>query len=245
MNGITLIIFKDIRSIMRTYGMIFCSVLLIAMVFFPGCTTQDTGHPDVPPAPQGVKGNPPVTPPAPPFGNVHLPLATLTPRVVYVTVTVPVPAQTMDTAPVPAPTSVGTVCTGSEQPAADIRMTGNVYGRASDPDAGIDEIKFTLGLDPCSPALDLTKMRIVFTTPGTFPVPLMYSTRTSTGFFTAKTGTSRVTSLNPGDQAEITFFVAPVPANTRMNIELKPSGGATMPFIKTAPARISATNVLS
>jgi len=230
---------------MRNHAIIFCSVLLMAMVFLPGCTTQDTGHPDVTPPPQVGNAHPPITTPASPFVNVHLPIATPTHQVVYATVTVPVPAQTMVTVPVPAPASAGTVCTGSEQPAAGIRMAGNVYGRASDPDAGIDEIKFTLGLDPCSPALDLTKMRIVFTTPGTFPVPLMYSTRTSTGFFTAKTGTTRVTSLNPGDQAEITFFVAPVPANTRMNIELKPSGGATMPFIKTAPARISATNVLS
>jgi archaellin len=151
----------------------------------------------------------------------------------------------MDTAPVPATPSIRTVCTGSEQPAAGIRMTGNVYGRASDPAAGIDEIRFTIGPDPCSPAVDLTKMQIVFSTPGTFPVPLLYGTRTSTGFFTAKAGTSRVTILNPGDQAEITFFVAPVPANTEMNIVVKQSGGATVPFIKTAPARISATNVLS
>jgi len=230
---------------MRNLGIIICSGLLMAMVFFPGCTTQDTGHSAVPPGPQGVQGNPPVTPPGPPFGNVHLPLATPTPRVVYVTVTVPVPAKTMDTAPVPASPSVSTVCTGSEQPAAGIRMTGNVYGRASDPAAGIDEIRFTISLDPCSPAVDVTKMQIVFSTPGTFPVPLLYSTRTSTGFFTAKTGTSRVTLLNPGDQAEITFYVAPVPANTEMNIVVKPSGGATVPFIKTAPARISATNVLS
>jgi archaellin len=230
---------------MRNCGIIFCSVLLVAMVFLPGCTTQDTGYPDETPAPQVGNGNPPITTPAPPFVNVHLPLATPTHQVVYATVAVPAPAQTMDTAPVPTSTSVGTVCTGIEQPAADIRMTGNVYGLASVPDAGIDEIRFTIGLDPCSPALDLTTMRIVFTTPGTFPVPLMYNTRTSTGFFTAKSGTTRVTSLNPGDQAEITFFVAPVPASTRMNIELKPSGGATLPVIKTAPARISAKNVLS
>jgi len=230
---------------MRTYGIIFCSVLLVAMVFFPGCTTQDTGHPGVPPAPQGVQGNPPVSPPAPPFGNVQLPLATPATQVVYVTVTVPVPAQTMNTAPVPASPSVSTVCTGSEQPAAGIRMTGNVIGRASDPAAGIDEIRFTISPDPCSPAVDVTKMQIVFSTPRTFPVPLLYSTRTSTGFFTAKAGTSRVTLLNPGDQAEITFYVAPVPANTQMNIEVKPSGGATVPFIKTAPARITATNILS
>jgi hypothetical protein len=215
------------------------------MVFFLGCTTQDTRHSATTPAPQGVTGNLPVTPPALPFGNVHLPLATPTSRVVYVTVTVPVPARTVDTAPVPASPPVSAVCTGSEQPAADIRMTGNVIGRASDPAAGIDEIRFTVRADPCGPAVDLTKMQIVFSTPGTFPVPLLYSTRTSTGFFTAKAGTSRVTLLNPGDQAEITFFVVPVPANTEMNIELKPSGGATVPFIKTAPARITATNILS
>jgi archaellin len=124
-------------------------------------------------------------------------------------------------------------------------MTGDVYGLASDPEAGIDEIRFTLSLDSCGPGLDLTKMQVVYSTPGTFPVTLTYGTRISTGFFTAKTGTTRVTSLNPGDQAEITFFVAPVPANTRMNIELKPPGGAPVPFIKTVPARISASNILS
>jgi archaellin len=124
-------------------------------------------------------------------------------------------------------------------------MIGDVNGLASDREAGIDEIMFTISPDPCSPGVDLTKMQITFSTPGTFPVPLIYSTRTSTGFFTAKTGTSRVTFLNPGEQAEITFFVAPVPASTDMNIELKPYGGATVPFTKTAPARISATNILS
>jgi len=222
---------------MRNCGIIFFSILLMAMVFLPGCTTQDTGHPGVTPAPQVVNAHSPITTTAPPLVNVHLPLATPTPQVVYVTVTTP---------PVPTTTtSVGTVCTDIEQPAADIRITGNIYGLASDPDAGIDKIRFTIGLDPCSPALDLTQMRIVFTTSGTFPQPLMYNTRISTSFFTAKSGTTRVTTLKPGDQAEIAFFVAPVPANTRINIELKPSGGATVPIIKTTPARISATNVLS
>jgi archaellin len=242
---ITLIIFNDITSIMRTYGMILCSVLLMVMVFFPGCTTQDTGYPDATAAQQGVNGTSLVTPPAPPFENLHLPLAPPTPQVVYVPVTVPVPAQTPGTEPVPVPTSVETVCTGGEHPAADLRIAGNVYGHASVTEAGIDEIRFTLGLDPCSPPLDLTKVQIVFSTPGTFPVTLAHGTRTSTGFFTAKTGTTRVTSLNPGDQAEITFFIAPVPANTMMTFEVKPSGGAALLFTTTAPARISATNILS
>jgi hypothetical protein len=94
---------------MRNYGLVLCSVLLMAMVFFPGCITQDTGYPITTPAPQGVNGTLPVTTPALPVGNINLPFATPTPKVVYVTVTVPVPAQTTGTVPVPTPTSAGTM----------------------------------------------------------------------------------------------------------------------------------------
>lgn len=215
---------------MRKYAVILCSVLLMAMVFFPGCTTQDAGEP--------------VTPPAPGIANVNLPIAPPTPQVVYVTVTVPVPAQTPGTVPVPSSTPDETVCRGIEQTAPGISVIGDVYGLASAPNAGIDEIRFTLGLDACSPALDLTTVQIVFSIPGSFPVTLTHGTRTSTGFFTTKSGTTRVTSLNPGDQVEVTFFVAPVSASTRMNIEVKPTGGAMVPFTRTAPARISESNVL-
>lgn len=225
---------------MRNQGLIFCSVLLMAMVFFPGCITQETGSPVLPPAQQGIHGTPPVTPPA---GNIHLPFATPTPQVVYVTVTVPVPVQATGTGPVP--TSAVTVCNATVLPAPGIRVNGTVYGLSSAPETGIDEIRFTMGLDSCSPALDLTKVQIVFSTPGTFPVILSHGTRTSTGFFTTKTGTARVTSLDPGEEVEVTFFVAPVIAGATMNIDVKLPGGATVPIQKTAPVRISATNVLS
>ena len=221
---------------MRNHGLIFCSVLLMAMVFFPGCITQDTGSPGPSPAPQGMNGTSPV-------GNIHLPFATPTPQVVYVTVTVPVPVQATGT--VPVPTSAGTVCNATVLPAPDLMVTGTVYGLATAPEAGIDEIRFTMGLDSCSPALDLTKVQIVFSTPGTFPVTLSHGTRTSTGFFTTKTGTARVTSLDPGEEVEIAFFVDPVTAGATMNIDVKLPGGATVPIQKTAPARISAANVLT
>jgi archaellin len=240
---------------MREYAVILCSVLLMAMIFFPGCTTQDSIHPGTTPVPRMVNNTHPVTPSALWNDTIHLPLAPPTPQVVYVTVTepvlsqtpgtAPVPAQTIVTVPVPSPTSGDTVCRVSEQTASGVSVTGNVSGLASDTGSGIDEIRFIIGLDPCSPALDLTKVQIVFSTPDSFPVTLTQGARTSTGFFTTKTGTARVNVLNPGDQVEITFFVAPVSANTRMNIELKLPGGATAPFIRTAPARISAINVLS
>ena len=117
------------------------------------------------------------------------------------------PGEDPHTAPVPVSPSVRTVCTGSEQPAAVIRMIGNVIGRASDPVAGIDEIRFTLGLvsavrHGCDKHADCLFY------PGTFPVPPLQD-QDLYGFFTAKTGTAKVTTPNPGDQAEITFERCP------------------------------------
>jgi archaellin len=216
----TLIDLKDSRFIHAKKGIIFWFVLLMTIIFFSGCMTQ--------------VDNPPISPSAPQIMNVHLPIATPTRQIVYVTVIVPVSASTF----------VETVCNGSEHSNTNIRMIGNVYGLASASAEGIDEIKFTIGLAPCSSAIDLTTLQIVFSTPNAPNVTLTQSTRTSTSFFTTKIGTTKVTSLNPGDQAEVTFFVTPVSANTKMNIELKPSVGAVLPFSKTAPATIAATNVL-
>ena len=50
--------------------------------------------------------------------------------------------------------------------------------------------------------------------------------------------------MNANDQVEIDFKVAPVGANTKMMFELRPSVGAALPFTKTAPATISAINLL-
>jgi archaellin len=218
-------------------------IILVIAVLTAGCvSSKETVVPS--PTPRIVNVNPPIITPTHQIVKVNLPIATPTPQIVYVTVTVPVSAQTIVTVPVSTQRSVETMCKGIEPSTSDIKIIGNVYGLASSPAAGIDEIKFTISLAPCSSAIDLTKLQIVFSTLNAPPVTLMQSTRTSTSFFTTKIGTTKVTSLNPGDQVEITFFVTPVSANTKMNIELKPSVGAALPFTKTAPATIAATNVL-
>ncbi len=50
--------------------------------------------------------------------------------------------------------------------------------------------------------------------------------------------------MNANDQVRYYFGVLDVGANTKMNFELRPSVGAALPFSKTAPATITATNVL-
>jgi len=128
--------------------------------------------------------------------------------------------------------------------AANIQMIGNIYGLATTPAAGIDQITFVIGLAPGAPPIDLTKMKIIFTKSGSAPMILMQGDTASKTVFTTKIGTTSVTSMNANDQVEIYFRVADVGPNTKMNIELRPSVGAVFPFSKTAPATISKVNVL-
>jgi flagellin FlaB len=136
-----------------------------------------------------------------------------------------------------------TVYKGVEQSTANIQMIGNVYGLSTD-NTAISNITFVIGLAPGAPAMDLTKMKIVFSTPTTTPVILTNGNTSSTTVFTTKIGNTTVTSINANDQVEIYFGTAGVTANTKMTIELRPSVGAALPFTKTAPATITATNVL-
>jgi flagellin FlaB len=136
-----------------------------------------------------------------------------------------------------------TVYKGVEQSTANIQMIGNVYGLSSD-NTTITNVTFVIGLAPGASAVDLTKMKIVFSTPTTSPVILSQGTTASATVFTTMIGATPVTSMNPNDQVEVAFGVAGVPANTKMTMELRPSVGAALPFSKTAPATITLTNVL-
>src|SRR5512136_834799 len=132
-----------------------------------------------------------------------------------------------------------TVYKGVEQSTANIQMIGNVYGLSANANTAnvtptITNITFVIGLAPGAPAMDLTKMKIVFSTPATTPVILTQnnSAPVAKETFTTKIGTSQVSSMNQNDQVEILFQVADVSANTKMNIELRPSVGAALPFSK-------------
>ena len=65
-----------------------------------------------------------------------------------------------------------------------------------------------------------------------------------TVFTTKLNGATAVDSMNQNEQIEIEFNVAAVPANAKMTIEIRPSVGAALPFTKTAPATVTATNIL-
>jgi flagellin FlaB len=140
-----------------------------------------------------------------------------------------------------------TVYKSVEQSTTNLLLIGNVYGLASDPSSGIDEIRFSIGLAPGAQAVDLTKLKIAFSTPATTPVILPLGDNATLTTFTAKDAGagSSLDSMTQNQQIEIDFLVVPVPKNTAVNIEIRPPVGAALPFSKTTPATITNTSVLS
>ncbi len=140
-----------------------------------------------------------------------------------------------------------TIYKSVEQSTANIQLVGNVYGISNDTTKGISEIRFSIGLVSGSQSLDLSKLKIVFSTPTTTPIVLTWTDATaSTAAFTAKINGagSSVSSIDSSQQVEIDFLTEYIPANTRINIEIHPVVGATLPFLKTTPATISGTCIL-
>ncbi len=140
-----------------------------------------------------------------------------------------------------------TVYKSVEQSTTNLQLIGNVYGLASEPSSGIDEIKFSIGLAPGAPEVDLTKLEITFSTPATTPIILQRGDTATTTTFTAKEAGagSSLSSMTQNQQIEIDFMVEPVPKNTQVNIDIRPPIGAALPFSKTTSTTITNTTVLS
>jgi len=127
-----------------------------------------------------------------------------------------------------------TVYKGLEQATSNLQVVGNLYGMNTTHDAGekvIDEIKFTLGLAPGAPSMDISKMTIIFSSQNTDPKTIVAS--------------PSVGVLKPGEQMDLTLTGFDVlPKGTKFTIELRPASGAALSITKTTPANIEGTNIL-
>jgi len=137
-----------------------------------------------------------------------------------------------------------TVYKSVEQASTNVQVVGSVYGIQTTGSSGINEIQFSLKLTTGSPDVDLTNMKIVFSTPTTSPVILSKGSTADRNTFVVKVGGADSSSVGQNEQADITFMVAPVQPYSTMNIEIRPAVGAVIPFSKTAPATIQHTNIL-
>jgi archaellin len=128
-------------------------------------------------------------------------------------------------------------------------LVGNVYGLASNTTEGIDQIRFTIGLVPGTPYIDLEKMTIIVSTSTFGPKILAWTNQSSstkdTNFIALKNGVGNSQStMVPGDQVEIQYNITAVPRDTKLNIEIRPGLGASYPFSKTTPSMIAPNNLI-
>jgi flagellin FlaB len=139
-----------------------------------------------------------------------------------------------------------TVYKSVEQSTTNLLLIGNVYGLSTD-NTSISEVRFSIGLAPGAPTIDLTTLKVVFSTPSTEPVILTLGNNSSMTEFSAREGGAgpSLNSMVQNQQIEIAFNVTPVPVNTRVNLEIRPGVGAVLPFSKTTPGTITTTNILS
>jgi flagellin FlaB len=144
------------------------------------------------------------------------------------------------------PKTQETIHKSVEQSTSNLLLIGNVYGLPDD-SATITEIRFSIGLAPGAPPVDLTKLTVAFSTPNSNLVILSNGVNASETVFTTKDGGSgpSLDSMVQNQQIEIAFKVTPVPVNTPVTIEIRPPVGAALPFSKATPVTITATNVLS
>ncbi|OPY35397.1 MAG: flagellin [Methanoregula sp. PtaU1.Bin051] len=149
-----------------------------------------------------------------------------------------------------------TVYKGVEQATSNIQMMGQVYGLSSATNeslGGIEKIKFTIGLAPGAPSVDLTKLTIVYSNETTSPRLIQHVDGTAAPasgvYFASTKAGSAVTTMAGQEQIDIEFIIGVTgsttpPKNSRITIELRPAVGASLPFTRTVPATIQAVNVL-
>ena len=143
-----------------------------------------------------------------------------------------------------------TVYKGVEQATSNLQMIGQVYGIASTANTQIDIIQFNLGLAPGAPSLDLSKMIIVVSQPGSAAVTqLTYdaSTYSSSKFTVTDPANSNaaISSLIAQQQGAVKFKLSPVLSkNNKVIIEIRPAVGAALSFTRTAPASVQTSQIL-
>jgi flagellin FlaB len=144
-----------------------------------------------------------------------------------------------------------TVYKGVEQATSNIQMIGNVYGTTIDKSKGIKNVSFNIGLAPGTPSLDISKMVVVVSKPGSSTVTqLTYGGASPTldtyfGAIDVSIGTASPT-LSGQNQTIVTVPLADdyLPKNGKINIQLSPAVGASLPFTRSAPATIDYSQIL-
>jgi hypothetical protein len=129
------------------------------------------------------------------------------------------------------PNSLSKISTPEVTQPAYISMAGSVYYRANNP-SGVDDITFSIA--PRQSEIDLTKMKIVFSTAGRSPITLTQGATASTSSFTTKYNGAPINLMTAEKRViDINFKVSPLPSIQTYTVEIIPDIGSSISFSKT------------
>ncbi|PKL59008.1 MAG: flagellin [Methanomicrobiales archaeon HGW-Methanomicrobiales-5] len=147
-----------------------------------------------------------------------------------------------------------TVYSGVAQSTSNIQMIGNVYGYGTENAAGsmdVIRIQWNIGLAPGAPSLDISKMIIVVSQPGKSKITqLIYTSgiasKTEFSVTNSSTDHDALPTLSGQGQGTVMINLGDdtLAKNDKINLEMRPSVGAALPFTRSSPATITATQVL-
>jgi flagellin FlaB len=135
----------------------------------------------------------------------------------------------------------------TEQVTTNVLILGNIY-LVNSTGAGTegDFLKFSIGLAPGSPSVDLSKMTVVYSSEMTGPSVYTLTTGAAdTSHFSAtKTGTP-VTEMEQQDQIAIEMYLmTALTKNQEFRLEVRPPVGSPLAMSRTTPPYMYVVNVL-
>lgn len=142
-----------------------------------------------------------------------------------------------------------TVYKSVEQATSNLQLLGNVYGvnnSAVSTETDVDTIKFSIGLAPGAPSVDLEKLSLVYSSASTAPTVYTHTTGAAdTSHFSSTHSGSAVTTMQAQEQIDLEFKLSEVlQRNSVMTIEIRPPIGAALPFSRTTPPYLYKVNIL-
>lgn len=140
-----------------------------------------------------------------------------------------------------------TVYRSVEQATTNLLLLGNIYA-VNSTGTGTESnlIKFSIGVTPGSPSVDLTKTSIVYSSATVGPSVYTQTTGAAdtSHFSTTKAGTP-VVVMQQQDQIDIEMYLdVPLGKNQELRIEIRPPVGSAIPIHRTTPSYMYEVNIL-
>lgn len=134
------------------------------------------------------------------------------------------------------------VHTGTDMATSSVELSGDVIGVGNSGNTAVQKVVFTLSLTAGNNPVDISKLVISYRDNSTYVGNIFVNDSTNTTWIGPNNGNNL---LEQYEKVQLTVTVpSTVGANGKMDFEIKPATGASLPITKTAPPFIENYMVL-